>query len=74
MTSPTGEKVEGRLLRIDDFLVSLLQEDGSVRSFRRDGDLPKVEIKDPLEGHRKLLGVYTDKNMHDVTAYMVTLK
>ena len=74
VTSPTGEKVEGRLLRIDDFLVSLLQEDGSVRSFRRDGDLPKLELKDPLEGHRKLLGVYTDKNMHDVTAYMVTLK
>ena len=32
------EKVEGRLLRIDDFLVSLLQEDGTIRSFRREGD------------------------------------
>ncbi len=74
VTSATGEKLEGRLLRIDDFLVSLLQEDGSIRSFRREGDLPKVELHDPLDGHRKLLAVYSDKNMHDVTAYLVTLK
>ena len=74
VTSPSGEKVEGRLLRIDDFIVALTQEDGTVRSFRRDGDVPKVEIHDPLEGHRALLAVYTDKDMHDVTAYLVTLK
>jgi cytochrome c oxidase cbb3-type subunit 3 len=44
------------------------------RSFRRVGDVPKIEINDPLEGHRKLLPVYTDKDIHDVTAYLVTLK
>ena len=37
-------------------------------------DKPKVEIKDPREGHRKLLPTYTDKDMHDVTAFLVTLK
>jgi cytochrome c oxidase cbb3-type subunit 3 len=74
VTQPSGEKVEGRLLRIDDFLVSLVDADGSVRTFRRDGDVPKVEMHDPLEGHKSLLGVYTDKDMHDVTAYLVTLK
>src|SRR5439155_16536409 len=40
---PSGEKVEGRLLRIDDFVVTLLQADGTVRSFRRDGDVPAVD-------------------------------
>ena len=35
---------------------------------------PKVEVRDPLQGHRDLLAVYTDKDMHDVTAYLVTLK
>jgi cytochrome c oxidase cbb3-type subunit 3 len=74
VTLPSGEKVEGRLLRIDDFLVTLMQEDGATRSFRREGDLPKVELRDPLEGHRALLAAYTDKDMHDVTAYLVTLK
>ena len=43
-------------------------------SFRRNGDVPKVEIRDPLEAHRKLLPTYTDKDIHDVTAYLVTLK
>ena len=38
------------------------------------GRRPKVELHDPLEGHRTLLAVYTDKDMHDVTAYLVTLK
>src|SRR4029453_12737350 len=71
---PSGEKIEGELVRIDDFLVTLKQSDGTVRSVRREGDVPKVDIKDPLEPHRALWAVYTDKDMHDVTAYLVTLK
>jgi cytochrome c oxidase cbb3-type subunit III len=74
VTLPSGEKVQGPLLRYDDFIVILTDADGSVRSFRRDGDRPKVEIHDPMEGHRALLSVYTEKDMHDVTAYLVTLK
>jgi cytochrome c oxidase cbb3-type subunit 3 len=74
VTLPSGGKAEGRLVRIDDFAVSLLEEDGAVRTFRRDGDRPAVEIHDPLEPHRELLAHYTDKNMHDVTAYLATLK
>jgi cytochrome c oxidase cbb3-type subunit III len=74
VTPAQGPKVEGRLLRIDDFDVSLMLEDGTIRSFRRDGAVPNVEIHDPLAGHRELLKVYTDKDMHDVTAYLVTLK
>jgi len=74
VTLPSGEKVQGTLLRYDDFDVSLTTADGSVRTFRRDGDKPKLEINDPLQGHRSLLTVYTSKDMHDVTAYLVTLK
>ncbi len=74
VTLPSGEKAEGQLRRIDDFIVTLVEADGTERSFRRDGDRPKVEIRDPLQGHRDLLAVYTDKDMHDVTAYLVTLK
>jgi cytochrome c oxidase cbb3-type subunit III len=74
VTPATGPKVEGRLDRIDDFLVILTPADGLQRSFRRTGDLPKVEINDPMAGHRALLSGYTDKDMHNVTAYLVTLK
>jgi cytochrome c oxidase cbb3-type subunit 3 len=74
ITQPTGEKVEGALVRLDDFLVTIRQADGTVRTFRRDGDVPAVVITDPLKGHLELLSVLTDKNMHDVTAFLATLK
>ena len=31
-------------------------------------------IHDPLQVHRDLLPQYTDKEIHNVTAYLVTLK
>jgi cytochrome c oxidase cbb3-type subunit 3 len=74
VTLASGEKVEGRLKRIDDFTVSLTQEDGTHRSFTREGDTPKVEINDPLKPHKDLLHTYSDKNIHDLTAYLVTVK
>jgi cytochrome c oxidase cbb3-type subunit 3 len=70
----SGPKVEGTLGRIDDFLVVVTLADGTSRSFRRDGDVPKVEVHDPRDAHRKLLPTYTDSDIHDVTAYLVTLK
>ena len=36
VTTASGERVEGRLDRIDDFIVILTQADGTQRSFRRD--------------------------------------
>ena len=74
VTSASGQKFEGRVIRSDEFIFALALEDGSSRSFRRDGDVPKVEIHNPREGHLKLLPVYSDKDIHDVTAYLVTLK
>jgi len=74
VTLPAGERVEGRLIRIDDFLVTVGLADGTVRTFRRDDDVPKVEVHDPMKAHRDLLAVYTDKDIHDMTAYLVTLK
>jgi mono/diheme cytochrome c family protein len=74
VTLASGEKVEGRLRRLDDFLVSLTLADGTLRSFTRSGDTPKVEVHDPLAPHKDLLSTYTDKNIHDLTAYLVTVK
>lgn len=74
VTLPSGERVEGRLVRIDDFLVTLTPADGVPRTFRRDGDVPAVEVTNPLEGHLALLAALSNSDMHDVTAYLATLK
>ena len=74
VTEPSGQRTEGRLVRYDDFSVTLAMADGTQRSFRRAGDVPKLEITDPMAGHRALLPTLSNKNMHDVTAYLVTLK
>jgi cytochrome c oxidase cbb3-type subunit 3 len=74
VTLPSGEKVEGAVDRLDDFVVSLTQADGTHRSFRTDGDTPKVEVHDPLQPHRDLLRTYTDTDIHNVTAFLATLK
>ena len=67
-------RFEGNLIRIDDFLVTLELVDGSIKSFRRDGDSPKVEVRDPMKPHRDLLSTYSDDDIHNVTAYLVTIK
>ena len=74
VTLPSGERVEGKLDRLDDFVVSLTTADGTHRSFRTNGDTPKVEVHDPLEPHKKLLPTYSDADIHNVTAFLVTLK
>ncbi len=74
VTLPSGESVAGEVEQIDDFLVTLQLADGTVRSFRREGDTPKVVMQDPMKGHRELMAEYTDKDIHNVTAYLVTLK
>ena len=74
VTLRSGEKVEGTLDHIDDFMVALTTPDGTRRSFRTVGDMPKVEVHDPLQPHRELLRIYTDSDIHNVTAFLVTLK
>jgi len=77
VTMPDGKKLEGKLVRKDDFLVVLTLADGTRKSIARDGDVPKVEVKDPNDAHKKMVLALDDpenKNMHDVTAFLATLK
>jgi len=74
VTTASGEKTEGLLGRIDDFIVTLISVDGTQRTFRRDGAAPKVEIHDPLQPHKDLMPTYTDAEIHNITSYLVTVK
>ncbi len=61
-------------MRLDEFAVSIMEADGTTRSFRREREVPLVDVHDPLQPHRALLPTYTDKDIHDVTAYLVSVK
>ncbi|HEY6467067.1 MAG TPA: c-type cytochrome [Candidatus Acidoferrales bacterium] len=77
VTMPDGEKIEGRLVRKDDFLVILTLADGTRKSIPLDNGVPKVDVKDPQEAHKKMVLLLDDpdnKNMHDITAYLATIK
>jgi cytochrome c oxidase cbb3-type subunit 3 len=74
VTVSSGQKISGKLIRIDDFIVTLRQPDGTQRSFARKGAVPTVIVHDPIQTHRDMLARYTDADIHDVTAYLVSLK
>ena len=72
VTLPSGETVSGTLKRIDDFNLSLIDSSGAYHSWARSE--VKIDIKDPLAGHRELLAGYSDADMHNILAYLETLK
>jgi mono/diheme cytochrome c family protein len=74
VTEASGQSVTGKLARIDDFSVTLTLPDNTDRTFRRDGDTPRVEVHDPMQAHKDLLSRYTDQDIHNLTAYLVTVK
>jgi mono/diheme cytochrome c family protein len=73
VTPSSGPSVSGVLLYSDDFTVALRDANGEYKSFKRAPGV-KVERKDPYQAHIDLLERYTDKNMHDIVAYLETLK
>lgn len=73
VTLASGPSVIGRLVRADDFTVSLREPSGNYLSFTRGPDV-RVAIQDPLAGHHALLDRYTDTDMHNLTAYLALLK
>lgn len=72
VTLPSGQSVSGTVKQMDDVNLSMFDAAGNYRSWAREG--LKVELEDRLAGHRQLLEKYTDADMHNLTAYLVTLK
>jgi len=68
----SGEKVSGTLDHLDEFTVTMHDSAGSYRSFSRES--VTVDVQNPREAHEALLPKYTDQEMHDLLAYLETLK
>jgi hypothetical protein len=73
VTPASGAALSGTLLEETDFHVTLRDSSGTVRVVRKAAGM-KVDTVDPLRAHHELLDRITDKNIHDLVAYLETLK
>jgi cytochrome c oxidase cbb3-type subunit 3 len=74
ITLPSGQSFTGTPIRADDFTISLREADGTYRSFKRTNNTPQVQFNNRLQAHLDQLLHYTDTDIHNLTAYLVTLK
>ena len=72
VTLPSGEKIEGTLAHLDEFTVAVRDGTDWYRSWQR--SQVKVDVHDPLAKHRQLLHEYTEADVHNLFAYLETLK
>lgn len=71
---PSGSSISGTLEHLDEFNVTLRDASGALRSFALDNNVPRVEVHDPLQPHFDLYRRLSDADIHNITAYLATIK
>jgi cytochrome c oxidase cbb3-type subunit 3 len=72
VTTGDGQRITGQVAARDEFTLAVIDADGRYRSWPT--DRVTFAIDDPLEAHAAQLARYTDETMHDVLAYLHTLR
>ena len=72
VTLPSGAKVTGAQAYLDEFTVALRDASGAYRSWPV--SRVKVAVDAPVEAHARLFGKYTDADIHNLMAYLQTLR
>jgi cytochrome c oxidase cbb3-type subunit 3 len=72
VTLASGEMISGRLAARDEFTIGLIDAAGVRRTWSTND--VKFTIDDPLEAHFEQLGKYSDDDMHNVYAYLQSLR
>jgi cytochrome c oxidase cbb3-type subunit 3 len=72
VTLPSGEVVTGPLVSRDEFSITLTDPAGARRTWSTSE--VKFTVEEPLAAHFEQLGKYTDADMHNVFAYLQTLR
>lgn len=72
VTLPSGKELQGKLEKIDEFNVALRDSSGWYRSFSR--ARVKVAVQDQLAAHHALLSTLSQEDVHNLFAYLETLK
>jgi mono/diheme cytochrome c family protein len=70
---PNGSAIAGRVTKVSDFRIALLDSANQTRIVERKPGV-KVSIADPLAPHEEMIQTLTNQDLHDVSAYMETLK
>jgi cytochrome c oxidase cbb3-type subunit 3 len=73
VTTKSGETFTGLAFQITDFAIIIRPEPGTLKTFLRQGDWPKVVLKNPLQAHVDLLAKYSDADIHNLAAYLVSV-
>jgi cytochrome c oxidase cbb3-type subunit 3 len=73
VTLEDGKTITGTIKYQDDFYISLYDAGGTYHSIALEKGV-KVQVEDRLAFHRQMLDKYSNTQMHDLTAYLVTLK
>jgi cytochrome c oxidase cbb3-type subunit III len=72
VTLASGQTITGTLEYLDEFTVGLIDPTGSYRSWRT-GDV-QYKVDAPVNAHVDLLAKYTDADIHNLMAYLQTLR
>lgn len=71
-TLASGQTIVAPVVAEDDFSVTVLDPLGARQTYQRSA--VKVKVEEPLAAHFEQLGKYTDAGMHNVYAYLESLK
>ena len=72
-TLPSGESFSGTLTFLSEFVAEMSDTGGNHHSWPREM-LKSLDVRDPLAAHKAQLSRYTDDDIHNVLAYLVSLK
>lgn len=68
-----GATLAGRVVQISDFRITLEDAEGRKHAIEREPGVD-VEVKDPLAAHEQIVMTLANDDMHNVTAYLASLK
>jgi cytochrome c oxidase cbb3-type subunit 3 len=72
VTLPSGQTMSGKLVYRDEFTIGIRDASGWYHAWP--SNQVKYKIDDPAEAHVKLLGEYSDADIHNLMAYIQTLR
>lgn len=72
VTLPSGKKLAGTLVYQDEFVIGMRDENGTYHSWKTRN--VKFHVDSPVDAHVELFSKYTDADIHNLMAYLQTLR